>query len=436
MRLSNFGTLARLGIALVCSSLGCAANPLARISDAHWVGIWMAAPQLTEPRNLPPSPGLAGSTLRQVVHLAAGGARARLRISNEFGDGDLRLDAVHLARSTSRDSIDATTDVALRFAGEGAVTIPPGTAVESDVFVLPAAPLDNVAISVHVVASPPGVTGHPGSRATSYLAAGDQTRAPALTGAVPVEHWYLITRVDVMAPTAAASVVVLGNSIADGRGSGTDRNTRWPDNLRRRLQQDARTVHVAVLNAGIGGNAVVRGGLGPPAVERFERDVLASPGVRWVIVSEGVNDIGGARGADSSAAVAENLMAAYAALIARAHRRGLQVYGATILPFGGSFYDNPDREAARQRVNAWIRAGNGFDAVIDFDAAMRDPVAPSRLRAEADGGDHLHPNEAGYRMMAAAIDLALFRSTALRRGMHEAPAEAGRRPELPGRLPR
>jgi len=254
---------------------------------------------------------------------------------------------------------------------------------------------------------PAAVTGHPGSRTTSYLATGDRLAERALSGSTPTEHWYALSGLSVRADGAA--VVVLGNSIADGRGSGTDKNNRWPDNLARRLQGDTRTANVAVLNAGIGGNAVLRGGLGPTALSRLERDVLAQPGARWVILSEGVNDIGGARGADSSAIVARQLIDAYGEIIRRARARGLRVYGATILPFGGSQYDRPEREAARQTVNAWIRDSGAFDAVIDFDVAMRDPSAPTRLLPSADTGDHLHPNEAGYRMMADAVDLELFR---------------------------
>ena len=207
---------------------------------------------------------------------------------------------------------------------------------------------------------------------------------------------------------AASSVVILGNSIADGRGSVTDRNNRWPDNLARRLQANPRTSWVGVLNAGIGGNAVIRGGLGPPALERLARDVLQQRGARWLIVSHGVNDIGGARGADAAQAVAGALIQAYQQIIARSRAAGLRVYGATILPFGGSQYDDAHREAARQRVNEWIRSGAAFDAVIDFDAAMRNPSAPARLRPELDSGDHLHPNAAGYVVMAGAIDLRLF----------------------------
>jgi lysophospholipase L1-like esterase len=203
-------------------------------------------------------------------------------------------------------------------------------------------------------------------------------------------------------------VVTLGNSITDGRGSGTNRNNRWPDNLARRLQTEPRTKHVAVLNAGIGGNAVVAGGLGPTALARLERDVLDAPGARWVIVLEGVNDIGAAREPGSATTVAQNLIAAYRKIIDRVHARGLRVYGATLPPFGGSQYDGEEREAARQTVNRWIRSSGAFDAVIDFDAALRDPAQPSRLLPSLDMGDHLHPNEEGYRVMADAIDLTLF----------------------------
>ena len=196
----------------------------------------------------------------------------------------------------------------------------------------------------------------------------------------------------------------MGDSITDGRGSGTDKNDRWPDDLARRLQADKRTANVAVLNEGIGGNCLLRGGLGPTAMARFDRDALSQCGVRWLIVFEGVNDIGGSH--DGS--VATNLIAGYESLIGRARARHLPVFGATILPIGGSFYDSPAHEAVRETVNNWIRTSGQFDAVIDFDAIIRDPQNQAHLLPVADSGDHLHPSEMGYKIMADAIDLKLF----------------------------
>lgn len=355
---------------------------------------------------MPPAPGLAGVTLRQVVHTSIGGASLRVRLSNLFGDGPLTITAARVARSRGGSVIEVASDRGLTFAGADSVRLAPGAVATSDPLDYDVPALGDLAVTIEIGAAPAAVTGHPGSRATSYLRAGRWARAPELAEAVTTDHWYVLAGLDVAAEGTA--VIALGNSITDGRGSGTNRNDRWPDNLARRLQLDPRTRHVAVLNAGIGGNAVLERGLGPTALSRLERDVLAQSGARWVILLEGVNDIGGAREPGRAATVAQNLPAAYRDIIARAHDRGLRVYGATIPPFGGSQYDGDDREAARQRVNRWIRESGAFDAVIDFDAVLRDPAQPSRLLPLADTGDHLHPNEAGYRMMADAIDLALF----------------------------
>ena len=387
-----------------CARSGAAGGPT---GDGGWVGTWGTAPQLTEPANLPPAPGLTGSTLRQVVHVSVGGSRLRVRFSNAFGSSPVTMQAAHLAAAVAADSIDPATDRALRFAGQTAVTIPPGGAVTSDPLDFPLRPLANVAITVRFGETSPAVTGHPGSRTTSYLLAGDAVSDPHMAGSARTDHWYVVTGIDVVAPEAAA-VVTLGNSITDGRGSGTNRQNRWPDELARRLQADTRTRRVAVLNQGIGGNCVLRDCLGPAAMTRFKRDVLGQAAVRWLVVLEGVNDIGGARGADASAAVARDQIAAYRQMVERAHARGIRVYGATILPFAGSQYDSPQHEAARRTVNDWIRTGGAFDAVIDLDAALRDPASPTRLSPEADTGDHLHPNETGHRMMAEAVDLSLF----------------------------
>ena len=394
-------------LALCAPATSCA--PRARTSAvpaSAWVGTWSAAPQLTEPRNLPPAP-LAAGTLRQVVRLSLGGATARLRLSNEFGDGPVVVEAARVADASSDGAIVAGTERPLSFGGAPGVTIAPGTTAESDAFVANFRPLTDVAITLRLRTVPAGVTGHPGSRTTSYIAAGDRVAALSLGDAARTDHWYLISGLEVARPGAAA-VVVLGNSIADGRGSGTNKQNRWPDNLARRLAADPRTQTVAVLNQGIGGNCVLRACIGPSGLDRLERDVLRQAGARWLIVSEGVNDIGGARTAEAAQQVVRDLTAAYRRIVDQAHARGLRVYGATILPFGGSQYDSPERESARQAVNTFIRAGGVFDAVLDLDAAMRDPAQPNRLRADVDGGDHLHPNEQGYRVMADAIDLGLF----------------------------
>lgn len=374
---------------------------------ARWVGTWGAAPQLTEPRNMPPAPGLSASTLRQVVHLSIGGDTLRLRLSNAFGNGPLTIGAVHLAPSLGDGAIAQPRDVAMTFHGQPGVTLQPGDAATSDPIAYEVAPLSDLAVTMFVANAPSGVTGHPGSRTTSYLQAGDDVSASALPDAARTDHWYLLTGIDVVDPPGRA-LVVLGNSIADGRGSGTNRQDRWPDDLARRLHANRETADVAVLNEGIGGNCVLRACLGPAGMDRLERDVLDAPGARWLIVSEGVNDIGGARTAQGADSVAQGLIAAYREIIARAHARGIRVYGVPILPFGASFYDSPDHQRARDAVNRWIRTSHAFDAVLDLDAAMRDPAQPTRLRSDVDSGDHLHPNELGYRVMADAIDLQLF----------------------------
>jgi lysophospholipase L1-like esterase len=261
-----------------------------------------------------------------------------------------------------------------------------------------------VAITIYLGDTSPDVTGHPGSRTTSYIQPGNAVSAADMTDAVTTDHWYIIDRIDVIAQESAAAVAVLGNSITDGRGSGTNKQNRWPDELSRRLQANPATQHVAILNHGIGGNCVLRQCLGPAALDRFDRDVLDQPGVKWLIILEGVNDIGQA----GSVKVADDLIEAYQKMIDQAHTKGILVYGATIMPFGGSFYDSPDHQAAWSKVNEWIRNSGQFDGVIDLAKALGNPDDPTRLRPEADTGDHLHPSETGHRMMAEAVDLSLF----------------------------
>ena len=404
----NASTRATVAGLILMTGLACAATGggLRGGTEApRWVGTWACGPQLTEPGNNPPPPGLRGNTLRQIVYTSIGGRRLRLRLSNEFGDGPVTMRAVHVATSTGGDAIDAGTDRALAFSGAGAVTIPPGQAVWSDAFDFALAPQTRLAVTIGFGGVPGGVTGHPGSRTTSYLAAGDAVASPSLPAAATTDHWYYITGVDVIADARAAALVTLGDSLTDGRGSTTNGHDRWPDNLSRRLRANAATAQVAVLNLGIGGNAVVAGGLGPTATQRFTRDVLGQSGVRWLIVFEGVNDICGAGGGQQAA---DDLITAYSQLIDLAHARGVRVYGATLTPIGGSHYDSTEHEAARQTVNTWIRTSGRFDAVIDLDVAVGDPDKPATLLAAHDSGDHLHLNATGYEHVADAVGLALF----------------------------
>jgi lysophospholipase L1-like esterase len=387
----------------------CSAKPTGISTPAEkWVGTWSTAPQLVEPANNPPSPGLSNNTLRQIVHVSIGGDSLRMRFTNEFSTSPVTLKSVHIAVSTGSGTIDTTTDETIYFNGMPEVTMAPGTAITSDPFQFPLQPLSDVAITIYFGSTSPDVTGHPGSRTTSYLLTGNEVSRAVFSGAVTTDHWYVINTIDVLAPESAYAVAILGNSITDGRGSGTNKQDRWPDELARRLQGNPDTREVAVLNEGIGGNCVLGQCLGPSAVSRFKRDVLDQNGVEWLIILEGINDIGGAFGSQGSATVAQNLIAAYEQMIDSAHARGILVYGATSLPFGGSSYDSPDHQNAWQTVNDWIRNGGRFDAVIDLDSALQDPANPSRLLPVYDSGDHLHPSEAGHHMMAEAVDLTLF----------------------------
>jgi lysophospholipase L1-like esterase len=386
------------------SDAGRATTADAAVSPS-WVGTWATGPQLTEMANLPPAPGLTGNTLRQIVYTSVGGNRLRVRLSNAYGDGPVTLTSVHLAVSQGAGAIDPTTDTALSFGGAPSVTIPTGGVLDSDAFTFSLAPRATLAITIVFGNTPAAVTGHPGSRTTSYLVSGNAATAMSMPGAATTAHWYFVTGVDVLANTNAQSgaIVALGDSITDGRGSTTDGNDRWPDDLSRRLRASAAVADVAVLNEGIGGNAVLSGGLGPTAVQRFSSDVLGQSGARWLVLLEGVNDIG-ASTQDLSAA----LIAAFGQFIDMAHGAGMRVYGIPILPFGVSMYASDAHEASRQTVNTWIRTSGRFDAVIDLDSAVRDPATPENLLPAFDSGDHLHLNPAGYQKMADTIDLTLF----------------------------
>lgn len=390
---------------------------VAQSTPEKWVASWAASQQVPETQNALPVDYLRDATVRQIFHLSAGGTALRVHISNAFATLPLHFTSVHIARPLSASSakIDGASDRALTFSGSADVIVPAGTEYISDPVEYAVAPLSSVAVTFHLDAPPTGETGHPGSRATSYYVHGDLVSAADLPSANKVDHWYQVSGIDVRSAGSPAAVVAFGDSITDGHGTTTNGNDRWTDVLAERLQASAATRDVGVVNQGIGGNHLLTDGLGPNALARFDRDVLAQTGVRYVIVLEGVNDLGGlTREREASPAehadLVHRILGAYEQMIVRAHAHGLLVYGATILPFVGSDYYHPPAatEADRQTINEWIRAAGHFDAVIDFDRVARDLQHAERLLPAYDCGDHLHPNPVGYRAMGEAIPLTLF----------------------------
>ncbi len=385
--------------------------------QADWVASWGASQQIPEPQNALSLEDLTDATLRQVFHLSVGGSALRVHFSNSFGTEPLHIKSAHIARplSPASSAIDPSSDRPLTFAGNAEATIPPGAEFISDPedYVVP--PLSDLDVTIYVQSPPARETGHPGSRETSYYVHGNLVGAATLTEPKHVDHWYQVSGIDVQSAPGAAAIIALGDSITDGHGATTNGNDRWTDVLAARLQGSPATRNIGVSNQGIGGNHLLSDGLGPNVLARFDRDVLAPTGARWVIVFEGVNDLGGlARDGEVSAeqhrALVERVLAAYQQITERAHSHGLRVFGATITPYVGSNYYHPGplSEADRQAVNQWTRSPGNFDAVIDFDAVVRDPEHPDHLLPAYDCGDHLHPSPAGYKAMGDAIPLSLF----------------------------
>lgn len=389
----------------------------------HWVNTWTSMPQLTEPGNLPPAPFtepdrvMADSTLRQTIRVSVGGSQLRLRFSNAFGTTALPITAASLALPAGGQAgvsaIQPGTARPVTFHGKPSVVIPVGAQMVSDPVSVDPAARSNFTVTLYLAAGQASnnITSHPGSRTTSYLIKGNHLDTTDLPGATPVNHWYFLSGAETVAPRRTAGVVMLGDSLTDGRGSTTNQNNRWPDQLLDRLQSRPKTADVAILNQAAGGNRVLNNGLGPNVLSRLDRDALAQTGVDWLIVFVGINDIGSAAASEvGQQKVAEDLIAAYQQMIVRAHAHDIRVYGATLLPFGGSGYDDPagHHEAARQTVNHWIRTSGQFDAVIDFEAAVRDPADPRRLLPAFDDGDHLHLSVAGYKALADAVPARLL----------------------------
>ena len=382
------------------------AGPAGATGRGHrWMHTWVAMPQLTEPGNLPPAPFtgtssvLVDTTLRQTVHVTVAGSRLRVRFSNAFGGAALPLTSAAVALPAGGkagvSAIVPESSRPLTFGGRSSVVVPVGANVVSDPVDLPVSSGANLTITTYLASGQASLnlTSHPGSRTTTYLVNGNFVLAPELSGAATVAHWYLISGVEVLGD--APAIAIVGDSLTDGRGSTTDGNDRWPDQL------FARRPRTAVLNQAAGGNRVLNDGLGPNVLARLDRDVLATSGVDRMLIFEGVNDIG------ASNVSASTLTSAYDTLIAQARGQGLRVYGATITPFGSNTYYSAAHESVRQSVNTYIRSGK-FDAFIDFDAAVRDTSNPPRLQTQYDSGDGLHLNPAGYQKLADTVNLSLF----------------------------
>ena len=375
----------------------------------EWVGTWAASPMLV-------LPGFAmrpftGDTLREIVHISNGGEQLRVRFTNEFGMDPLTISDAHVALSAGGAAIEPGTDHALTFGGLGSVRIAPGAAVFSDPVALAAPPLCDLAISFYV---PNQVlraeTYHSFADQDSFAADGDVAGAAVLAQASTLSSWYFLSGVDVSAAAGARAIVALGDSITDGAHSTANANRRWPDVLAARLRQEPGLAQVSVLNEGIGGNRVLNENAGPSAMSRFDRDVLAQDGVKYLIVLEGINDIGHtARSSGPEDEIdAAQLEFGLKQIADAAHEHGIKVYGATLTPYGGASYFSDKGEQMREEVNRWIRTSGVFDAVIDFDEITRDPADPTRFNPAYDCGDHLHPGDAGYQAMGAGIDLKLF----------------------------
>ena len=381
---------------------GCAPTP-------DWVTTWATALQIAEPHNLPPEPGLAGNSFRQIVEVSIGGEQIRLHLSNLFNQEPTEILGVEIARAKSQGAspeIDLESSVELTFGGERAVTLAPGAEAVSDPIVFRLASREDLAITIHYgqVARTP-MTSHPGSRTTSYIAEGNTSdfSAPAAT----TDHWYTISAIDVIPRSPSAAIAVLGDSITDGRGTTTNGQNRWTDQLSRSLLQDPRTENLAVLNFGLGGNCILRGGNGPTAKSRYQRDLFGPCGVKYVILFEGTNDLGGSRDGEKTA---EDIKAVFRDIIREAHERGIKVIGATVTSAVGSFYERDgEHEKGRQALNAWIRESGEFDGVIDFDKITAGPDDPARINpAFLFENDWLHLNADGYALMGGSIDHALF----------------------------
>lgn len=387
----------------------------------RWIGTWAASPspQLTNAEMRKANLDFDNQTIREIAHISLGGETLRIRLSNAYGKSPVEVGAAHIALHRKGSATVPGSDRALTFAGHASVSIPTDAPVLSDPVELKTPAGAELVVSIYMPKPTTGAGIHYAAQQTSYIGTGDLTQAASMDGATSITSWVFLTGVDVVSPESAGTVVAFGDSITDGARSTVDANRRWPDILAGRLLAQHDTQEIAVVDTGIGGNRILHDAsanvaFGVNALARFDRDVLSEPGVKYVIVLEGINDIGhpNSSAPASENVTAEEIIAGLKQLIARAHVHGLKVFGATLTPFEGTVYSGyytPEKEIKRKAVNEWIRTGKAFDGVIDFDNAIRDPSHPGRMLPGYDGGDHLHPSDAGYKAMGEAIDLTLFK---------------------------
>lgn len=393
--------------------------------QGQWVSTWSAAVHTPLPfPGLPPAPVFENQTVRMVVRSSSGGQRLRIRFSNAYGSTPLEIGAAHVALTDHGSAIVAGSDRALTFAGKPSVTVPIGAPILSDPVEMKVAPSTEISISIYLSHSTAASTTHFWAQHDTYISGpGDFTAQSEIANPTETKSWYYLSDLEVWAGDGAGALVTLGDSITDGVGARQGDYSDWPDQLAKRLSSSSVGPSLAVLNEGIGGNRILHDGAGVNALARFDRDVLAQPGVRDVILLEGINDIGwphmklpppkdGTAPRQSPFAAqgvtVDDLIAGMQQIVDRAHEHHIWMFGATLTPYEGADYFSKDGEQVRQAVNHWIRTSRAFDGVIDFDAAVRDPNHPARFREDYQSGDHLHPSAIGYKAMADAVDLALL----------------------------
>ena len=385
--------------------------PFILAAQDHWVATWTTAQLMA--RTGPPAAnapqGFTDQTIRMVARTSIPGKRIRVRLSHALGAAPVKLGAAHVAVRGKASAIVEGSDRPLTFDGKPGATLWPGAMLLSDPVDLNVPALADVAVSLYFPAATGAPTNHATALHKTFISkSGDTTGAAEMADAATTEQYYWLAGIDVLAPEKTALIVAYGDSITDGARSSSESNSAWPAQLAARLAAKKETAHLAVANMGIGGNRVLRDGSGVSALGRLDRDVFSQPGVKWLMLLEGINDIGREARDPAEAVTADEIIAAYKQIVERAHALGIKVVGCTITAYDGAGYYQAKGEATRTAVNEFIRKSKVFDAVADFDAATRDANAPSKLRAEFDPGDHLHPNDAGYKAMAEAVDLAIF----------------------------